>query len=499
MNSTLLVIGVLQAVAIIVGLLKGKALSILLGPAQFGVMSTVDQVVLMLISLGSLSLPFTATKFMSRSHSIGAERFEATTASFLRALGFLSVLTAAVGFVLVSLRPQLFGADLVPYYRVLRLAMLGIPAAVMHALIINTFAAAQRPIAAAGVGLGLASVLAIAAIGGVSFDGLVGLYAATSLIASLVLIASLFYMSRSVGVRILGPHTGIVAELRENPEVVSYAAYIYVAQATIAAAMLVSRYVVFSRLGAPSVGLLQSSLSIALTVGAVLAPMSAFYLMPLVNRHMEGTRKIDAANIFAGKMLLLLFLGSLPVVLFPGLLVGLLYTRAFAGAAATLFVFVVWQCIFQVANIYQQVLIGLDDVRFMSIAATMGFGVAAGLMYLLVPLFGLGGIGAGLASGMLLYGVAGAVRLRRRHGLQVSKSVALRAVLVCGSILAAGVLFGAESELMLSGLAMRVGYAASTTGILWLSLQSGERQFITSAPSKMHALWRARGQSGASR
>lgn len=493
MNTTLLMIGALQAVTIIVGLLKGKALSIILGPAEFGVMSTVDQVVVVLISLGSLSLPFTATKFMSRSHSIGAERFEATTASFLRALAILSVLTAAAGLAAVGLEPQFLGSDLLPHTGVLRLAILGIPPAVMHALVINTFAAAQRPIAAACVGFGLALVLAIAAIGGVSMNGLVGLYAGTSIVAFLTLIVNVSYMSHSTGVRIFGPHTDILSELRENSDVLSHAAYIYVAQATIAMAMLVSRYVVLSRLGATSVGLLQSSLSIALTVGAVLAPMSAFYLMPFVNRQMAGVRKISAANTFASKMLLLLFCGGLPVVLFPGLLVSILFSHAFAGAAATLFVFVVWQLIFQVANIYQQVLIGLDDVGFMSISATTGFGVAAGLMYFLVPMLGLGGVGVGLATGMLLYGVAGTIRLNRRHGLMVSRTVAFRAVLVCGVLLAAGLLFRVSSELTLPGMSLRVGYAVTVTGMLWLSLGSGEREVITRARSKLGALWRARG------
>ena len=75
MSRVLLSIGVVHVLTMLVGLMRAKSLSVLLGPADFGVLSTVDQAVLSVVQLGALSLPFTAMKYMSQGHSEGPEQF----------------------------------------------------------------------------------------------------------------------------------------------------------------------------------------------------------------------------------------------------------------------------------------------------------------------------------------------------------------------------------------------------------------------------------------
>lgn len=492
MNGALISIAVLQVVAVVIGLVRGKVLSHLLGPAHFGVVSTIDQIVVMLVNLGSFSLTFTAGKFISRSHSVSHERFEATSAGILRGLFGLSVLTTLLASAMLWVDPGVFGADLQRYHYFIQIALLSIPAVMLHMLVIGTLAAAQRPVAAAGLSLFVAFVLAVVAAVGVKVSGLSGLYVATAVMGTTTLIGSIAYMRYTLRIRIFRLPVRLIDELRRHPQIVSFSLYIYVAQATISVAMLATRYVVLSRLGEVSAGLLQASLSIALTVGAVLTPMTAFYLMPLVNRRSPAREKAQAANDFAANMLILLFLGALPVVLFPRVLIGLMYTGAFAGAAATIFVFVLWQCIFQIANVYQQLLIGLDDVFFMAISATLSFGIVAGLMPVLVPRAGLAGAAIALCVGMVLYGLLAAIRLRSRFGLQIPARVATRAAFVGVSVLGAGLIFGTETERSISGLGLRVGYLGFMTAVLWFSLRHSERELITSAPATLRRLWRSR-------
>ena len=109
----------------------------------------------------------------------------------------------------------------------------------------------------------------------------------------------------------------------------SYSLYVYVAVGAYLVAVLVTRFFVFDALGAAAAGLLQALLSIALTVGAVMTPMSGLYLVPLLNRQMPVAAKRDVANDFASKIALFFLLGGVAVSLFPGLALTVLFSNRF--------------------------------------------------------------------------------------------------------------------------------------------------------------------------
>lgn len=476
MSGALLSIAILQVLTILVGLLRAKGLAILLGPAGFGVVSTIDQVVATAISLGALALPFTALKFMARSHSAGEAAFRQVASTFVRVLGLLALVLTTLASVALAMWPSLFGADLAGYSVSIHLALLGIPAAMLHILFVNTLAAATRPAAAAGLNLLMMVALGVGAIGGVVVGGLSGLYAVNAVIGAAALAASILYLRRSVGLELTGSGVRIMAELRRSPEIIAYASCLYVAMSTYGLSLLAIRSTVLAQLGEVPAGLLQVSLSIALTVGAVLNTMSNLYLAPVVNRQIPLEEKVRAANDFGLKVLGLLLLGSLPVLLFPRLLVVALYSSAFIAAETTVFLFVLWQCIYQVANVYHQLLVGLDDVFFMSAAATAGYGSAAAIAWLLVPKVGLGGAAIALALGMTIYGALGIIGLRMRHAVAVPTPMLARVGLVLVLVTAAGRLFGAGiGETTARGVAERLGYGMAAVSLFWVLLGSSER------------------------
>ena len=480
MSRILLSIGALQVLIVLVSMGRSKALSILLGPGGFGVVSTIDQVVLTLVSLGALSLPFTGLKFMSRSHSAGPELFQRTYLSFLRALALL-VLAAAIGVsAALAWWPELFGPDLAEHRVPLQIAILGVPALALNILFVNTLAAAQRPAAGATLSLLVTLVLAVAAVAGFALHGISGLYVATAATGILATAVTLIYLGRSLGLHVSGPSQSLLEELRHSPEIVSYSAYIYLAMAAYSLTLLATRYYVFSRLGEVEAGYLQAVLSVALTVGAVLAPLSNLYLTPLVNRQMPVEDKTRAAYDFAEKMLILLLLASLPVILFPQLVLSILFTREFAVAGKVLFVFVLWQCVYQMVNVVQQLLIGLDDVPFVCLAACAGFGTAALLLPALGPPLGLGGAAVALAAGMALYGLVLATRLRLRFSSAAPTGLLFRTGYLLAAVGLAGWLFAAPGELALSGLTGRLACTVVLLGTYWLLLDPENRDFIRS-------------------
>jgi hypothetical protein len=109
-------------------------------------------------------------------------------------------------------------------------------------------------------------------------------------------------------------------------------------------AVLVTRFFVFDSLGSAAAVGLQALLSIALTVGAVMTPMSGLYLVPLLNRQMPVAAKLGVANDFAAKIAFIFASGRRGLAL-PDLALTVLFSHHFAAAAGVLFLFVVWQCL----------------------------------------------------------------------------------------------------------------------------------------------------------
>ncbi len=489
-SRTLLSIGAVQVLVMLVALVRSKVLSTLLGPASFGVVSTIDQTVLTLVSLGALSLPFTALKFMARGHSESPDAFRESYASFFRTLTMLAALTVAVVLLLLRFRPGTFGQDMAPYRTALAIATLGVPAAMLNVLFVNTLAAAQAPATSAITGLLVTGGLALGAIVGEVANGIEGLYAGTIAAGVVTTTGTLLVLRRRLGLRPAGPAVSLVRELRRNPEIVSYSVLIYGAMAAYSLAMLATRYFVFSGLGAVQAGLLQALLSLALTVGAVMAPMSNLFLTPLVNRSIPMDRKVAAADDFAAKMAVLLLCAALPIVLFPTCVIGALYSNRFAAAGRVLFVFIFWQCLYQIANVYLQLLIGLDDVAFTCAVAGITYGVSAALLPVLLPRLGLGGAGVALAIGIGIGAACAGVRLHRKFGCRPSRAPLARAACTLGAIALAGYVFrDLPGERTAVGVATRLSYAFAAITVMWTLLGPTERALVTASAAR---LWSGR-------
>ena len=469
-------IGALQVLVMLVALVRSKALSLLLGPGGFGVASTIDQTVTTLAQLGALSLTFTAMKFMSRAHSEGEEAFRASYATFLRALVGLAFVTTAIALTVLLVQPRAFGSDMAPYRVALAIGMLGIPASMLAILFINTFASAQLAPQSALVGLLAALSLAVGAIVGQLAGGLPGLYVGTVAAGALNTLVTMAWLRRRLGLQLLGHAGSVVAWLRASPEIVSYSALLYVAMAAYSVTLLATRYFVFEGLGAVQAGLFQALFSLALTVGAVMGPMNNLFLTPLVNRSIPLEEKLAAANDFTGKMAVLLLAAALPLVLFPELVLTILFSAKFTPAAGMLFLFIGWQCLYQLVNVYVQLLIGLDDIAFVALLTCATYALVALLFPPLIREVGLGGAALALSVGMLASGAGASLRLRLRFGGRLSAALVARIAFVMAAILGAGLLFPrAMGEGSFAGVAARAAYGTVALAALWLFARQDER------------------------
>ncbi|MFL5619517.1 MAG: hypothetical protein ACJ79A_14100 [Gemmatimonadaceae bacterium] len=473
-------IGAIQLLIMFVALVRAKVLSVLLGPSGFGVVSTIDQATQTAMQLAHLSLPFTALKFMSRRHSDGHGSFERTYASFFRALLGVALVAVLVLETLLWWRPAVFGAELVAYRRYFAIAFLGIPSLMLNVLLINTLAAAQRGATGALTNLVISVVAATAAIVGVTLGGFGGLYLAGVASSVVATAAVAWYLRRSLQVSITAHGARLRDELRNSPEIVGYSLYVYIAVGAYLVAVLVTRFFVFDALGPAGAGWLQALLSIALTVGAVMTPMSGLYLAPLLNRQMPVASKLAVANDFAAKIAPLFLLGGVAVSLFPSLALTVLFSHKFAGAAGVLFLFVVWQCLHHIVNVYLQLLIGLDDVRFYALVNCVAYLGAALVFRPLIDAYGLGGAAIALSVAAVVNAIGTAARLALTFHARIGSVVLVRGGASVAAIMGAGALFRGSPELSASGLSLRVAYLVAVSLLLWMTMSAAERAWLRS-------------------
>ena len=159
----------------------------------------------------------------------------------------------------------------------------------------------------------------------------------------------------------------------------------------------------------------------------------------------------------------------------------ILYSDRFTVAAEILPWFLAWQCLYPLANVYQQLLVGLDDVRGYAAATVSGNVVTISLAVGLVHRFRVAGIGTAFVVGALLTGVRTTLRKRRHHGLAVPTSAGGIAAFALVSFAVVTVLITSTADFSPTGLGVRMAIATVYLIVLWFSLPASLRAEITEA------------------
>ncbi len=474
----LLLIGLLQLLTLLIGVLRQKGLSIFLGPEGLGVVGTIDQIVLLVVQLGAFGLPFTALKFMSQAHGESEGAFRQTSVRFLRLIGLLSISATVVCGLLLTTWPQLSGPQMAPYTQSLFVAALGIAPLMLASFLVNVLASARRPLVGSALGLIVAGLSGTGAIVGAKVGGTTGLYMGSTAAGLITTIGALVYLDLAEGVSLFRSRGVVPSEPFNRPAIGVTALSVYVTMIAYTGALLAVRYGALAVAGERQAGILHAALTVSLTAGSLLAAMSGLYLAPMLNRLKHTTEKLAHAHIFAGRMLTMFMLGAVPLVLFPQLAMTILYTDAFQPSAALIAGFMMWQCLYQSMNVYQQLLIGVDEMPFMSFAASTGLCVAAGLSVALVGVYGAGAVWIALSFGVILSAGLMIARLRLRYAMRIPPYLMVRLGLSLGVIALAQVSFGSVDEGAPSGIVLRLAFAGVAFGLLYMQMNRDERALI---------------------
>jgi PST family polysaccharide transporter len=446
MFKIILTIGTIQILAIAVNFIRTKLVAVLAGPEGVGVISTIDQVVQSAAYFSALSLPFASVKFLSKAHSEGDEAFKRTYTSFLKVLLMLAAAGTVVVTSTVFFRPQLLGQEALKYKALLLVALLGVPTMVLGGFFTQVFAAAQKYkhssvlTVITGAGLTSASVIGIIAA------GVLGLYIGNVIAGTLVTIGVLIYLRRAFNLPLYNRAASFIAELRRNPNIIPFSFMLYLGALTYSTSFLVVRYAVLKNYGEANAGLLQGAIALSLAIGLVLNPANGLFLTPIMNRNIEKGEKIKAAIEFEKKLAIILSIVSMPVVLFPHLLLVILFSTKFAIASQFVFLFVVSQCISQLAGVHQALLIGFDDLKTYSVITCVGH-ISLGLLsLLLVPRYGIFGAAVAFITAYSIILISTFIRLRLKHGFSFSWDLIAPISYGLFALLTTGVIAGRYEE-----------------------------------------------------
>jgi PST family polysaccharide transporter len=472
-------IGALQLLGGLIYFLRTKVLALVLGPAGVGVVSIIDQFVQLMLQLSAFAVPFAAIKVLSKAHSENSETFRATYASLLRLLLILGSVGAALGIGVIALRPRWASASLASHAALVTIGLLALPAMILHAFFRNVPAAALQPLTSALWDVATAAIMTGFVIAGVMSFSMLG-YFIGALAGSVVLSLSYYdYFARRFGLSIALPSGSLRELLKLNSSLIKLSLASYIGSFVTPLALFVVRATVLQNYGAPAAGHLQAAMGISLTINLVLNPLNGLILIPLVNRTLGQHAKHREAEEFQKRLLLAIGIVALPPMLYPDLVVVILYSHQFLEAADTLYWFVLSQAVMQIGGVYNALMIGLDRLWGYAVVMFVGTAANAGLAILLVPSLGL--LGAGIAAftsaSLLAFGSFGYLHLR--EGFAIGRTTGLGTLFLVIGLGFAGALVGTRSSLEVPNLLAKSLLCIAGLGfVLSLSLGRDQRRGI---------------------
>ena len=472
MFRAIALIGILQVLTILVQIVRAKVISVTLGPAGLGVVGLIDQLIAMVSTICSLSLPTVVLRIMPRVY--GKPEFARQYASFLKGVVVTSVV-GTVGLAAVLLfRPAMFGDVATTYSTEIGVALASVPLLALGLLLPNVMAASMQPIGAAFLSFGVAAMAAVAAGAGLLTGGIREIYIAQAIATAALLAGALVYFKVKLNLPFHDPRASLVGEIKARPDIIPTAIAVYASLVGTAFALLVVRYATAHSMGIDSVGWLQAILSMVLAVGAVLVAMAARYLSPLLNRPSTKEEKFALANLFRRRQLMILIALTLPLVLFADIALTIMFSSKFTGAAAWLPAFLIWQLLVIQNNVQLMLLFSLDEIWTVTIMSIAGSALSALLCVVLIPSFGLTGGALAMIGGAALTMSIASVRLHK-HGYSTGRSSLLLGGYAIVVLLAAPYLLQGEGIAL---FALKAVICAILVGGLWVFLDQDEKAAI---------------------
>jgi enterobacterial common antigen flippase len=437
MFRTLLTIGGAQVATMLVLLARTKTLAVVLGPELVGVMAVVDKLVGLIAQTVSLSLPYGAARFLPERWSAGPAQYRDLYVRMRRVLLSTAVAATAAALLVTFLWPAAWGEALLPYQGVVAMAIVGLPVVALVPFLQNAIAGRMEQNRAMLAGF-LHAIALAAAVAGVWLGGLSGYYAAYAALGAIVVLGIGRMATRGTPPPARPAAAAEPTALGLPVRIWRFSGALLILAFLLPYAALFVHYRLLSEHGAEMAGWMQAAIGISLSVRAVVGSAHSVFLTPNVNRGGSPEERMAWADSYQITLCLLAGVAVPPLLLFPDLVVYLLYSSAFAPGAAFVLIFVLAEVVGLLSGTYQSLVVALDHMRFhvaSNLAAQLL--VVAAAYHLVGP---LGILGAGLATlvAPVFMFAATMIFLGRAHGLRMPARVAGRSAWLLLGLLGSG-------------------------------------------------------------
>ena len=478
-------LGVAQVMTLVAGLVRWKVIAILLGPIGVGIVGLLDQIAQVILQVGSMSLPTVALRFLGKAHHDDTGLFGRLYRGFLVAVLTGGLGTAVVALAVFMFRPTSFGIGIEAYRVPLAIALLTVPLTGAANLTRNALATLGRHRDAALAMAVSAIGLAVAALLGVRWGGIPGLYAATLVASALIAIFLDRAVMRDPFARSDGAAVRPLAFLRAQPGVLRFSATLCVVGFTVPLSYTVLRSSVLSELGPAAAGFLAAALTVGTGARGVFTQTSSQFLMPRASRDAPKAHRTAEVGGYLRTLVVAMLIAALPVALFPGEILRILFSVQFLPAAAFLGVFVLGELMLAFGDAYRILLLGFDDLRgYLATTIAAPALVMLGASFV-VTHFGILGLGLLHLSAAVLGLAVSQLRLRREHGaVMPGELIGFYAMMI--ALVGLATMLGAmtpDPSIRAWAWKLAVGLLFATVGIRMLP--AGERQaLLRTLPSR---------------
>lgn len=475
-------LGSAQALVLFAGLLRWKIIAVMLGPAGLGIVGLLDQVAQVALQLGSLSLPTVALRFLGIAHHDGTGTFGRLYRGFLYSVVAGGAIVALLAILLFLWRPALLGRGLEPYGIALMLALLVVPLTGAANLTRNALATLHRHRDTALAMSASAVALALGAYVGIRVGGILGLYAATLVASAMVAFLLDAIVRRDANAAVRGPAAGPLAQLRAQPDVLRYAATLCTVGFTVPLSYTILRSVVLEADGESAAGFLAAALTVATGARVVFTQASSQFLMPRASRTAPKEHRAAEVGGYLRTLVIAMLIAALPVVLFPGEVLRVLFSARFAPAATFIGAFLLGELMMAFGDAYRILLLGFDDLRGYLITTITAPAIVMLCAAPVMVRYGILGLGALHVLAAVIGLVVSQLRLRARHAIPADRHVIglylLMVVVVAGAAWLGGAVPGSSAAIWSWKLAVGVGCAGLGIGMLPAPERAALRRFL---------------------
>lgn len=431
MLRAFLAIGVMQLCTMLLQVVRTKTLAVLLGSEWIGVMGAVDRLLAVIAQTVSLSFPFAAVRFLPKLWTTNPLEFRRVFSSMRNVLLVMAAL-ATSGAVGVSLwSPQLWGRELLPYRSTVLAGVATLPALALIPFLQNALAGRLLERQAMTITLVNAVLLAIAAVVGAWWRGLIGFYALYAVFA----LGLILFATRGVNRGIPAPAPAAAAPSFALPAAIwRFSSVIVVLAFLTPYAALFVYYQVLKAEGLRVAGWMQAAIGLSLIVRVGLGSAHSIFLMPNVNTNMAPPARVAWSHQFQSVLSMIAAVSVPLLVLFPDIFVRILYSADLAQGARYAGLFVLAEFIWLTAASCQPLILAFDHL---GVHVVQNIGVQIVLVAIAavaIPRFGIVGAGiANLVANTTLY-LSTLVFLRLKYGQRLPRRVGALTAFVIASI-----------------------------------------------------------------